>query len=574
MATRQQQISAIKKKAEQVQSTFNKVKGSMTQADIKKASEGISKASSGIRTISSNLSRSSGSKVITPESLDKVEAVNLPEKTVPTTPGLDLSLINSSLGADATGMFNIPKQTGDTEGVTAAKDSANVLGQYLEKTIGFAKPTEGANEQALADARRQAGVDAAQREFNRYSNQINTITAQRDAAQLSLEGQGRGQTMSFIGGEQARIGREAAIQALPIQAQLAAAQGNLEQAQQLMGQLFTAKTADIQADLAYRQNLVNSVMSWATTSQQAILQAKQADIAQRASIAQANLAYQRQLGLQALEYGQNNLITGIASIDPSSPTFEQDIAQYVSRLRKPVEATAPRAPTTQTVDGKLYQYDYGTGTWKLAVGAGGAPGAGSPESESLLSLKQVLDTIGAQAPGFSSAVGFGIKKNAFSRTLAGMGVGGAAGFAAGSVVPGIGNLIGGAIGTAVGGATGFFSGPDATAGSARSDFEAQAQRLADMFLVENLDKMSGVLTDKDIEVLRNEGTTIGNLDQSESAWLREKARLDAMVERGLRQNGITPEQAAFFGYIDPEEQAEIDKLWNTNSSTPLINFSY
>jgi hypothetical protein len=155
-----------------------------------------------------------------------------------------------------------------------------------------------------------------------------------------------------------------------------------------------------------------------------------------------------------------------------------------------------------------------------------------------------------------------------------MGAGGAAGFAAGTAVPIIGNIVGGIGGALAGGATGFLSGPDATAGSARSDFEIQATRLADMFLVENLDKMSGVLTDKDLEVLRNEGTTIGNFNQSEESWLKEKARLDAMVERGLRQYGMTPEQAAFYGYIDFEDTYTIDEVWNTNTSTPAINFNY
>jgi hypothetical protein len=291
-------------------------------------------------------------------------------------------MINASLGADTTGMFNIQKQAGDTESVTAAKDASNTIGSYLEQTLGLAKPTEGANEKAIADARRQAGVEEAQREFNRYSNQINAITAKRDADMLGLEGQGRGITETIIGGQQARISREAAIMALPVQAQLAAAQGNLEQAQQLMGQLYQAKSADIQADLAYRQNLANSVMSWATSSQQIILQAKQADIAQRAQIAQSNLAYQRQLGLQALEYGQNNLITGIASIDPNSPTFEAEVAAYTARLRKPVAVSGPEKPTTQVIDGKLYQYDYNTGTWKLALGAGAGMGVdgSSPET--------------------------------------------------------------------------------------------------------------------------------------------------------------------------------------------------
>lgn len=279
------------------------------------------------------------SGAINADSIGNVEQVSLPGEVVSPYPTNGIEFNNSGLGdTDNKGLFNFTASDGAGAGETAATNSMNSLGSQLGDYLGIARPEEGANENAIEDARRQAGVEAAQQEYNKYQNQINTITTKRDADQLGLEGQGRGITDTIIGGQQARIGREAAIQALPIQAQLAAAQGNLEQAKELMGQLYQAKSADIAADLSYRQNLSNSLMSFATTAQQTILQGLNADNAQKAATAQANLAYQRQLGLQALEYGQNGLINGISSIDPNSPTFEQDIAAFTSQLRKPVVA--------------------------------------------------------------------------------------------------------------------------------------------------------------------------------------------------------------------------------------------
>lgn len=279
-------------------------------------------------------------KSVSAMALANTETPTLPTPTVAQTPGLNLAVTNASLGqTDANGMYQIPEMTvSETAGAgeKAAVDSVNALGQQIQGYLGLNKPEEGASEKALAKAREQAGVQAAQQEFNRYQNQINAITSQRDAQILSLEGQGRGQTQGFIGGEQARISREAAIMALPVQAQLAAAQGNLEQAKELMGQLYQAKSADIQADMTYRTNLVNSLISFASSSQQTVLQAKLADNAQASQIAQQNLAYQHQLGLQALEYGQGNLVTNISSIDPKSPTFEQDLARVASQLKDPM----------------------------------------------------------------------------------------------------------------------------------------------------------------------------------------------------------------------------------------------
>lgn len=293
------------------------------------------------------------SGAITADSLSKRDVADIPQAVAPTSPAIDLAYNNAGLGETGTdGLFTFNASEGAGAGEIAATNSMNALGSQLGDYLGIAKPDANANENAIADAREQAGVKAAQDEYNRYQNQINTITARRDAQQLGLEGQGRGITDTIIGGQQARIGREAAIQALPIQAQLAAAQGNLEQAKELMGQLYQAKSADIQADQTYRTNLANSMMSFATTAQQTILQGLNADNAQKAQTAQQNLAYQRQLGMQAIEFGQSGLATGMAGVDPSSPNFESEMAEYTAKLFNPANVV-----------------DTGTagGDWKLAT---------------------------------------------------------------------------------------------------------------------------------------------------------------------------------------------------------------
>jgi hypothetical protein len=513
-----------------------------------------------------------GTAPITPESMAKVNAVELPQKTVPVDLSGRTNQINAML-AGANGGTHSPESgfvNPTPTDTTGEQGFIDLFKSYMgtQEQLRDGIPSEESRTREM-----QAELRPKENLVNSLQNQLTTITTDRDAAQLGLEGQGRGISETIIGGQQARIGREAAIQALPIQAQLAAAQGDLDSARSYLGQLYAAKSADIQAEYQYKSNLASSIYGFLNSQQQRRVDAATKESDRKYAETQSNIAYQRQLSGTALDFQQNGLISGISAIDPKSPTFEQDIAAYTSQLRKPVTGGSVEKPTTQVIDGKLYQYDYGTGTWKLAIGAGGAPGGGSPETESLLGIKQVLDSFN-DGSGLSSAVGFGIKKNALTRTLSGAGIGAAGGATAGSIVPGIGTLIGGIGGAVVGGATGFFSGGDATAGSARADFETQAKRLSDMFLVENLDKMTGVLTDKDLEVLRSEGTTIGNFNQSEKSWLDEKARLDAMVLRGLKQHGMTAEQAEFYGYIDPVEASAINEVWETNTSTPAINFNY
>lgn len=155
------------------------------------------------------------------------------------------------------------------------------------------------------------------------------------------------------------------------------------------------------------------------------------------------------------------------------------------------------------------------------------------KAEAMLAIKQTLTGLDTH-PGMSSAVGFGTKKS----------------------------LIG---------SIPFVSG-EAISGTARKDFEVQTTRLSNMFLVDNLDKMTGVLTDKDLEVLRSEGTTINDFDQSEESWLKEYQRIMDMVDRGLKEHGITTEQAKFYyGFEDSTIEGVRDVYDLNETSTKAFN---
>lgn len=500
-------------------------------------------------------------RAITPDSFKDTPAIDIPKPVAPTAVP-DTGIINASLGqTDAGGMFTpIATQAGDSESVAAAKDASNTTLGYLQSVLPMLKGEDGANEKALIDARREAGVRQAQEEYNRYQNQINAITAKRDAQMLGLEGQGRGITDTIIGGQQARISREAAIMAMPIQAQLAAAQGNLEQAKELMGQLYQAKSADIQADQTYRTNLVNSVMGWANTAQSNILQAKLSDISQRAQTAQANLAYQRQLGLQALEYGQNGLITGISSIDPNSPTFEQDIAAYTAQLRKPVTTTT-KAPTLQnfgTSDNPIWkQYDYATGEW---VDVAGVAGASTPQQAVKLSMgQQQLDLIGSilGSNAMDSAVGTSIFSRGAGTTggvmgrllaggAAGATVGATAGLAGGPLAPITSTM--GAVGGGVIGA-----GLAALQGSKDTLITGERQNF-----IANVDQLTAKLTNAELIKAKAAGATYGALGVKEQQLLENAA---TKINNWAIHEGGDPE-APVIGYNTSEKnmKAELDNI--------------
>lgn len=124
------------------------------------------------------------------------------------------------------------------------------------------QPKQPNTEEMYYKSKEYKNLTRAQQEVNNGVAQLNQITAQRDAQVLGLEGTGRGQTTGFIGGEQARINREAAIAALPIQAQVAAAQGNLEFAQKQLDTVMTLRMQDAQNEYKYQTDKLNTIVSF------------------------------------------------------------------------------------------------------------------------------------------------------------------------------------------------------------------------------------------------------------------------------------------------------------------------
>lgn len=315
--------------------------------------------------------------VITPENVQQTAVANIPTLAPSTTDfGSILNLGNAEL---ADGNIGLTQQNGqfvynpnDSAAVNAAKE-ANLGNQNaLAQIAQYLKPETDQFSNAFNKIEKESGINNYRKDVNNYSNQLNAITSSRDAEILKLEGQGRGQTQGFIGGEQARINREAAIVALPVQAQLAAAQGNLELAQSRVNTLFQIKSQDISAQNSYKTNLANSVMQYANAAQQNILNAKLGDIQKQEAAQQQAIQDAKQIALQAIEYGQSSLASRIMGLDPKSPTYAADVRNVMAQLRKPVAATAPKAPTLQnfgTSDAPIWkEYDYNTGTWKSVDG--------------------------------------------------------------------------------------------------------------------------------------------------------------------------------------------------------------
>ena len=170
--------------------------------------------------------RDATGNIITSDSIKPVTTTPVPTEKVSQVPDFAANNIGFTGGESSL------TQSGGVLAQTPAPEPeketfSSVLAAFKEKNdeiYNLATPS-GADIQRKLE--KETGIKNLRQQENDFASQINTIQNNRDASQLALEGQGRGQTTGFIGGEQARINREAAIQALPVQAQLAHAQGNV-----------------------------------------------------------------------------------------------------------------------------------------------------------------------------------------------------------------------------------------------------------------------------------------------------------------------------------------------------------
>lgn len=105
-------------------------------------------------------------------------------------------------------------------------------------------------------------------------------------------------------------------------------------------------------------------------------------------------------------------------------------------------------------------------------------------------------------------------------------------------------------------------------------FDALYDQLTETLTLDNLDKMSGVLTDKDIEVLRSSATRLRKTT-TEKEFLSVLTEMENTFDRAINENGITPQQARFYYSVDDETLNEAESIWNEEGTqTTTIGTSF
>lgn len=118
----------------------------------------------------------------------------------------------------------------------------------------------------------QDQYDQARARVNAINSKITAIQNRANAAALSTQGQGRGIPLDIIGGQQAEIYKEAAIQSLPLLSQLAYAQGDMQTAQEHLTRVTALLTEEANNNFEFQKSMASAVIGFATDIQKARIQ--------------------------------------------------------------------------------------------------------------------------------------------------------------------------------------------------------------------------------------------------------------------------------------------------------------
>lgn len=329
--------SAQKNTLSQVSATLGNIKSGLSSLSAKEKKSGGSG--------SDFLNTPSSMPNINPESLAPVDQkISLPQPETPLN-------YNSILTGANAGLANPMASSGYTLGEN---------GQFIQNPTEVAQPVQsqmdkmreiiGEYQEPESQAKiynkalKESGVREKQQVVSSYTNQLNSIVAKSQADQLSVTGQGRGIPEVIIGGQQSRIAKEAAIQALPVQAQLAAAQGDLAMAESHLDTLFKLRLADAEAKTNYHNKIVDLNYDLFNKEEQRRLDDIRFERSENSSTNKDAVDFAQSLAGDALRSGNNSVANAIMSIpipDSSSKTYQQDIADYYKQISKYTVSNTP-----------------------------------------------------------------------------------------------------------------------------------------------------------------------------------------------------------------------------------------
>ena len=247
-------------------------------------------------------------------------------------PGL---INNDSLIKELTSLFDY--DTEKRQFVPKNTATQNQPTDSIEETLkGFLPKKENVYEDSEIQ-NQQAEVRRRETELQGYTSTLNSIVAKQNADLLQLRGIGsqEGVTEAVYGGQAATINREAAIKALPVQAQIASAQGNLQLAQDYLGQLTTWKQEEISSNYEYKKGLYDLIRERVTGAEKRQLDKIEKDETRSYNTQQDNLKFVQGLAKTAFDNGERDIASRLMTLmqDPSAPNFMENAQKEAGKSK-------------------------------------------------------------------------------------------------------------------------------------------------------------------------------------------------------------------------------------------------
>jgi hypothetical protein len=218
--------------------------------------------------------------------------------------------------------------------------------KYLGDTMDTTNPFDSkvSTNQSIVDTATEKSIKD-QQELDVLSASLKGITDEATKQQLQLEapeGQRTDVTASFLNKQQNEVNRQAAIKALPLQAQILAKQAIVTGNQNLLtaAQNKLDKTFELQQNYAtqlynYNKDIRDKVYEYATAEEKAKLDkiSKAEDRVYEEQ--QATLKNAQAIAKEAMDNGQADIASQITALDPKSATYKQDVAKLQAKIVNP-----------------------------------------------------------------------------------------------------------------------------------------------------------------------------------------------------------------------------------------------
>lgn len=295
--------------------------------------------------------------------------------------------------------------TGATGTAGAPATDPFLQAMQMQKDL-FEKESPNAGKE-LSRLERQYDITQKQADVTNLKGQLGAITANAQQQQLALENQGRGITTDILSTQAYEIQRRATISALPIAAQLDAAQGDLQMAQQRVDRLFQVRMADATAQYNFKSKVIDSIANYADKQETKRLEQVRWNEQKEMKKQEQNFSLVSDWAKMAFESGQSTLGGKIMALDPASPTFKTDFARLQGQVVKPQQATIPT--TRDFSDGTTRMWDPSTKQWEIMSYAAPKAGTLTPQvmEQQLVRDSSTIQTIDALKTdaGMKKAVG-------------------------------------------------------------------------------------------------------------------------------------------------------------------------